>query len=132
MTSAPLNAENLDWYVQDDGILMDTTVLGWFRSNGYNIEAINELQAVSRDSSDKAHLVANLEVSTKPSDDPDYDAAVDTADVWACECGDFTHRQFPDLREFGNDPTDAGSCVHIEACDKSERAANDENQDTLL
>ena len=132
MTNAPLNAENLDVYATKEGILLDTTVLGYLRSSGYNIEAVEELHTVVRDESDTGHTVMKLEVTTKPTDDPDFDAVADVADIWVCDCWNYLSEHWPDLREFGNSPTDHGYCDHIKRVSKEAKAASDENQEELL
>jgi len=107
-----LTAENLESHITPEGVLIDTTVMGYLRSNGYNIEDIHSLHVVERKESDTGHLVVESTVATKQRDDPEYDAVADKTEVHLCDCWAF-RSDFPDLRESVNDPTDIEPCPHI-------------------
>jgi hypothetical protein len=105
---------NLDTYASPEGIVVDFNALGILRSNGYPIDGVKATHSVERTHSNKSHWVVKVETTTKPRDDPELDIVADKINVWLCDCGDFTYDKCPDLGEFGNDPSDAGDCVHIE------------------
>lgn len=128
---APLNADNLEFAVSPEGIILDLTVLQYLREAGYNVEKVHSLHTVKRANSDTGHVVVEADVTTLPTDHPEFDAVEDVTTMFVCDCWDYLSNRWPDLREVSMHPQDAGSCVHIRTVSREEKARNDENQTEL-
>jgi hypothetical protein len=122
---------NLEFYATPEGVVLDFDLLGVLRSNGYPLDGVKELHTVKRKQSERAHLVLQVETTTKPKDDPELDIVADRTQIWLCDCRDYLFNQMPDLSEFNNDPSDAGTCVHIDQVSKVARAKSDNDQREL-
>jgi len=112
--NSPLDADNLEAHASPEGIIVDMTVLGYLRSSGYPVNEVRELYTVSREGSETGHLVAEIETLQKPRDDPELDVVSDKITIHVCDCWNFQASHWPDLREYGNSPDDAGECTHIQ------------------
>jgi len=105
-------------------------VWNYWNAHGYPIESIKEAHSVVHEKpngENTAHVVVKVETLNKPLNRADV--AVDTIDLWACDCGRFQFHESVDLEDYKL--PEWGNCHHIEACEKSVRAANDEQQETL-
>lgn len=126
-----LNAENLEIGLTQEGT---PTILPkpiyYLQQNGYQIESINEVHTVHRDSSDTGHVVFKIETYEYPKNDPRLDVAAHRVQIHTCDCWSYLTDHWPDLRE-DNKPSQAGACVHIQEVSKVEKAKSDENQETL-
>lgn len=118
-----------------DGIVLEPSYITYLRNQGYNIREINEKHTVPSSDGESAYLVYNISTYLFPKNSALLDVADKSQqiDLWVCSCPQFRFRETVDVSN-GVDvtPDQCGTCKHIEACDKSVKAANDENQDTLL
>jgi len=101
----------------------------WY-SHGFPVDEIVEAYCAVHekvDAEDTAHIVTKVQTLEKPIDHADIVA--DSATRWACDCGRFQYHEKVDLEM--NTVMDWGNCHHIESVDKSLRADQDKNQETL-
>jgi len=126
-----LDAENLTVETTADGrIVAEPSFVGYLREHGYPIDGVSDMTTVKRPDSDTAHLVCKVETLKHPTTHPDCDAVADTLTLPVCDCWSYRSAT-PDV---GDGETLAGatpSCPHTTAAYRTERAANDEQQDTL-
>lgn len=105
-------------------------VWNYWNSNGYPVESIVEAHTAvhkKTDDEDTAHVVLKVETLSKPIDEADV--AVDTIEVYCCDCKGYQFHYSTDLED--NRIASWGVCPHIEAVDPTIKAAKDENQTSL-
>jgi len=123
-------ADNLACEMNQDGtISLDISYLSYLSSNGYTIDSIQELHHVQRDTEKTPHMVAKVMTFDKPRDHPNLDYVADKIELFACDCWAFRNDS-ADVND-GANPSECGTCPHIEAVSKVERAKQDPSQDTL-
>jgi len=123
-------ADNLEYEINPDGtISLDISYLTYLSSNGYTIDSIQELHQVQRSRDKDPHMVAKVVTYDKPKDHPNLDYVADKMELWICDCWAFRN----DSADVGADakPSDCGTCPHIQAVSKTERAEADDSQATL-
>lgn len=128
--AAPLDLDNLA-ESDDTSLAVNLDVFSYWYENGYPVDGIVEAYCVvnvKRDNENTGHTVLKVETLSKPLDKADVVA--DQTEVWACDCKGYQHHYSVDLED--TPVTEWDACPHIEACDKSAKAKNDDNQDTLL
>lgn len=110
--------------------LLELDVWSYWYNNGFPVEEILEAYSVVHEKphdEDTAHIVVKVETLSRPIDEADIVA--DSTTVWACDCGRFAYHENVDLED--TSVTEWGHCHHIESCEKSIKAQNDENQRRL-
>ena len=131
MSTHELTAENLTLDTTGDGrITAEVSFVEYLREHGYPIDGVSDAKTIQRPDSDTAHLVYQITTLKKPTDHPECDAVADTLTLPVCDCWSYLSAT-PDV---GDGETLAGatpSCPHTTAAYRTERAANDEQQDTL-
>ena len=120
-----LNADNLKTDVKDGQLVIEPQYVQYLREHNYAIEAINEIHTVPSESSDGAHLVVNIQTYEYPRKHEKLDVVEHETNLWVCDCWSF--------RQNSNDVSKGlvkpgGSCKHVRAVDKVQRAKNDEKQ----
>lgn len=125
-----LNADNLETRITEAGeVVVEPQYLAFMRDNGYPINGVKETHTVKREGSDTAHIVMKVLTLNKPTSHPESDAVADQLDLWVCDCWAWRSNSV-DVSS-GVSPSECGTCPHIEAVDKSVKAANDDSQVTL-
>lgn len=127
--NGPLNAENLAAEIAENRVCIEPGYLEYLRGHGHNIETLNEAHTVKRKDSETAHLVLNVTVTTKPTTASDFDAVADKTDLWCCDCWSWRSSS-ADIAN-GEDISSCGTCPHVTAVSKVEKANADPQQDTL-
>jgi hypothetical protein len=115
----------------DGRIVCEPGYLGYLREHGYTIDEVTEAHAVTSESRDKTHMVANVTTYDLPKDHPELDLVGDELSLWVCSCEDFQYNQSADVWESMVSPSQCGPCKHILEVSKVEKAKNDEQQETL-
>lgn len=121
-----LNVDNLNTRINANSeLVVEPSFIGFLRSEGYIIESVRNVRTVPSDSEKaKAYLVVEIETYTKPRDDPELDYAQDEMRLLVCSC--WSYRENSEL----NPPQ--GTCKHCSSEFKTEKAKNDEQQQSLV
>ena len=127
-----LNTDQIDIEATTDGILVEPSYVGFLRSQGYNIDAVSDVQVVPSESRDVAHVVMKVTTTDKPPGHPDSDIVADKTEIAVCSCENFQYSQSVDVSMKTLAEGNLGRCKHIRACFKTERAKADDNQHTLV
>lgn len=127
-----LNSEQIDIEATPDGILVEPSYVGFLRSQGYNIDDVSDVHVVPSESRDVAHLVMKVTTTDKPPGHPDSDIVADETEISVCSCENFQYSQSVDVSMKTLAEGNLGTCKHIRACFKTERAKADDNQHTLV
>jgi len=125
-------AEHLETERTLDGqLVVEPSFVKYLRSQGYQVEGIEELHAVESESDEeKGYAVAKVKTYLFPSDDPLLDVAEHGISIWTCSCWDFRENS-PDVSQPDVTPADTEPCKHVKKCDKSVKASQDEQQQTF-
>lgn len=110
---------------------IELDLFSYWADHGYPVESIEEAHAVVNEKSEgenTAHIVVKIETLSKPLELADV--AADQMTMWACDCKDYQFNQGVDLSERTLD--EWGSCKHVQAVSKVEKAKADSNQDTIV
>jgi hypothetical protein len=121
-----LNSENLTTRLNSNQeMVVEPSFIGFLRNEGYTLDGIEELYSVPSESEKgKSHLVGKVQTYKLPKDHPDLDIIEDQCSIWVCDC--WSYRQSSEL----NPPR--GNCKHVRSISKTEKAKEDENQETLI
>jgi len=118
-----------------DGIVLEPSYVTHLRTQGYNIRNVKERHTVPSSSGEHAYLLFKLETYQFPKNSALLDVADESQQIelWVCSCPQFTFRERAEISAGVEiTPDQSGHCKHCEEVDKSLKAANDEQQDTLL
>jgi len=83
----------------------------------------------SKSDSEKKYLVAEIETFNKPQDHPRLDYVADRITLRTCSCWSWRNKS-ADLQQ-GQSPSECGTCKHLTAWKREERAEADDKQVTL-
>jgi len=118
--------------VQSDGsVELNIPWVEYLKTQGYRVDAINNVQTVDSDSRDLTHLVAQIQTYDKPFNSPELDLVEDEITVPVCSCKGFTYQYGADVSESLISPSQSETCPHIRKTFKAIRAQEDSNQETL-
>lgn len=126
-----LNTDTVDVASTRDGVVVEPSYLGYLRSHGYGINAVNDVRLVPSESRDIAHVVMEIETTDKPPEHPQSDVVADKTELRVCSCEDWTYNQSIDVSKRSIADGSFGMCRHLRAAFKTERAKADPEQDTL-
>lgn len=110
---------------------IELDVWAYWYENGYPVESVLEAHSAvnaKQDDDNTGHIVVKVETLSKPLNRADV--VEDTVAIWSCDCRDYQFNQSVDLEE--TSVTEWSHCKHIIAVDRTLKAANDENQDTIV
>lgn len=121
------SAELEDEHLTDDGELKPIV---WLKNAGYPVDVVQRHPTVSVKEKEEntGYQVTKIRTFSKHPDEAD--AVEDEIEVFVCHCWNFVTEHCPRFEE-GETPADIGECKHIEAVDKTARARNDPNQQSL-
>jgi len=126
-----LDAENLTAEVDQETqtLRIEPQYVEYLREHNYTIESLNEVHAVKSESDpESGYLVVSITTYEKPKDSPKLDAVADEMDLWVCSCWSYRTNS-NDVSEGITKP--GGSCKHVRAVSKTEKAKADEAQSEL-
>lgn len=115
---------------EDGRLVFEPGYCGYLRSQGFQIEAISEIDTVtSRSNPEKKYLVAKVKTYDYPKDHPDLDLVEHTCTITVCTCWNWRTEHSANLDS--QKPSKSGSCKHCREKWKVEKAKADENQQQL-
>jgi len=118
--------------VEADGtVTVEIPWVEFLKTQGYRVDAINNVQTVDSGSRDMTHLVAQIQTYDKPFNSAELDLVEDEITVPVCSCEDFTYNQGASVDESMIKPSQSGTCRHLRAAYKAIHAREDENQTEL-
>jgi hypothetical protein len=118
-----------------EGVIMQPSYVGYLKSSGYQIREINDTHTVQSSSGDCSYLVWNIGTYPFPANSSLLDVADENQqiDLWVCSCPQWRFRESVDVTTGVEiTPDQCGTCKHIEQCDKTVRAREDDSQETLF
>ena len=127
-----LNTDQIDIEATPDGIMVQPAYISFLLSQGYNIDAVSDVQIVPSESRDVAHVVMRVTTTDKPPGHPDSDIVADTTEIAVCSCENFQYSQSVDVSMKTLADGNLGTCKHITSAYREERAKADKSQNTLV
>jgi len=116
-----------------EGVVLEPQYLSFIRSQGFQVEGIEERHTVASSDGEHSHLVYKVGTYPHPQDSPLLDVGdpEQQIEVWCCSCPDFRFDKSADVRTATTSPDDSGACKHVQEVSKVQRAQNDDSQATL-
>jgi hypothetical protein len=116
---------------EDEQVVVEPSYITYIRNQGYTIESVDDIRVVPSESDkDKAYLVMTVTTYEYPKNHPQLDYAQHEYQLHTCSC--WSYRQ--DSKDIGpsNGHKPDGSCKHIKAEYKTEKARQDDSQTELV
>jgi len=117
------------------GIVVEPSYITYLRNQGYTIEDVIEKHSVPSSDGESSYLVYLIQTYLFPKNSALLDVADESQQIelWVCSCPQFTFRERAEVSAGVEiTPDQCGTCKHCEQVDKSLKAANDDQQETLL
>lgn len=127
-----LNTNQIDIEATPDGILVEPSYVGFLRSQGYNIDAVSDVQIVPSESRDVAHVVMRVTTTDKPPGHPDSDIVADKTEIAVCSCENYQYQQSVDVSKKTLSEGSIGSCKHLRQSYREQKAKADPNQQAIF
>jgi len=121
-----------DVSVEDGSVTLEIPWISHLKTQGYKIDAIEDVQTVDSGSREISHVVARITTYDEPFGSDTLDLVEDKVEgLPVCSCEDYTYNQGATVEDAMVKPSQSGTCKHIRKTFKAIRAANDEQQETL-
>jgi len=118
--------------VQSDGsVELNIPWVEYLKTQGYRVDAINNVQTVDSSSRELSHVVAHIQTYDRPMGHSELDLVEDEITLPVCSCENFTFEQGASVAENMVKPSQSGTCKHLREAYKTIQAQEDEQQETL-